>query len=203
MQKIQALESVKAFLPNDNEIEIIIKACDLYPLGNSWRKWTDHLGSYIQIYNNKKVASFIYSPYDKSEKIVTDLYFQSSVRSISALSKYAFISFGKDNDNIFNICFIWFLGSDGRLRLLSYSDGTWQKNSPPLISGINTLRPIIKSFNIDSYEQADILRIQGPVAANMTKSWATTWPPCQGLKNKMILFNAELGNEICNQVITE
>jgi len=202
MQKDRALESVKAFLPNDNEIETIIQVCDLYPIESSWRKWTDHLGSYIQIHNNKKISSFAHSPYDKSERIVTDLYFKSPPQAIARMSKWAFISFGKDSDNVLNICFVWFLGDDNRLRLLSYSNGLWQRNYPPLISGINTLRPIIRNFDVDSYRRADILRIQGPLAANMTKSWATVWPPCDELKQKMVSFSQELGSEICNQVIT-
>ncbi|KKN66644.1 hypothetical protein LCGC14_0469790 [marine sediment metagenome] len=194
MQKDRALESVKAFLPNDNEIETIIKVCDLYPVENSWRKWTDHLGSYIQIHNNKKIVSFAHSPYDKSERIATDLYFKSPPETISKLSEWAFISFGKNNEDILNICFIWFLGANNRLRLLSYSNNKWQRNYPPLISGIDTLRPIIRSFDIASYRQADILRIQGPLAANMVKSWATAWPPCDKFVDKIMDY--DLGKKI-------
>lgn len=200
MLKARALESVKAFLPDDNEIETIINVCDLYPIEKSWRKWTDHLGSYIQIYNNKKVASFVHSPYDKSERIATDLYFKSPPKTIFNLSEWVFISFGKDSEGILNICFVWSLGIDNRLRLLSYSNGAWQRNYPPLISGIDTLRPIIRSFNVNDYKPADILRIQGPLAANMTKSWVSVWPPSEEFKQTMTAFSQELGQEICNQV---
>ena len=154
LSKIKALESVKAFLPN-SDIETVIKVCDLYPFDKSWRKWTDHLGNYIQVYNNKKIVSFIQSPFDKSEKIVTDIYFKSPPGKISKLSKHIFVSFGKNNENNTNVCFVWFLGYDDRLRLLVYKD-KWL-NYPPLISGIDTIRPIIKSFHVDNFCRSDIL----------------------------------------------
>jgi len=199
MKKEQAFESVKAYLPRNKEIIKIIEVCDLYPMDDSWKKWTDHLGSYIHIFSKKNIKSFIYSPFDKSERIVTDLYFKSHPNKISEISKWAFISFGKDS-SVLNICFLWLLGKDNRLRLLSYSNGKWQKNYPPLISGIDTLHPIIKYLNVNSYKKVDILRIKGPVASNMTRSWVTVWPPCKKLKQELLLTSKELGNAV-NSII--
>lgn len=192
MERIRALESVKAFLPNDNEIETIINVCSLRPIENSWRKWADHLGSYIQIQNNKKVVSFSYSPYDKSKRIITDIYFKAPPKNIAKLSKWVFIAFGEIDKA--NVEFIWFLGSDNRLRLLSYSTGQWQRNLPPLISGINTLRLVIKHLNNNIQGQTDILRIQGPLAASLTKFWSSNWPMEDELKQQII--NSGFGSEI-------
>jgi hypothetical protein len=195
MERIQALESVKAFLPNDKEIETIINVCNLYPIENSWRKWADNLGSYIQIQNNKKVISFSYSPYDKSKRIITDIYFKAPPANIAKFSKWAFISFGKMDK--LNVGFIWFMGHDNKLRLLFNSSGQWQRNLPPLVSGINILRLIIKHLNNNHQGQADILHIQGPLAITLTKFWASNWPMENGLKQQILSFN-ELGSEISN-----
>lgn len=197
MDKIQALESVKAFLKNDTDIETIIKVCDLYPAAYSWRKWTDNLGNHIQIYNNKRVKLFINHPNNK-KYIITDLYFKLYPDKIAKMSTWAFISFGKDNKDILNTCLVWFLGEDNRLRSLSYSNNKWNPNHPPLLSGIDTLRQIVRNFNVVSYKQFDILKIKGPLPANITKSWATQWPPYEKLIKELILFNSKLGNVIAN-----
>lgn len=201
MHRAQALESVKAFLTNDKDIEIIIALCHLYPSNNSWRKWTDHLGNYIQIHNTRKVTSVTNSVSNKDDNIITDIYFKSHPKKISSISKWAFISFGRDNDNIFNVCFVWFLGCDDRLRLLSFSKDRWARNQPPLICGVETLKPIIRNIGVESYRQADILRLKGPLAANMTKSWATVWPPSDDLKESIMFFNEDLGAKIINSLL--
>jgi hypothetical protein len=196
MKRERALESVKAFLSTDKEIENIIQLCDLHPIKDSWRKWTDHLGNYIQIQNNKRVISFIHSPIHKSEQIVTDVFFKAYPQKISSISKWAFVSFGKNSKDEFNICFIWFLGHDNRLRLVAAKDDQWMRNYPPLVSGIDTLRPIIKNIDVEDYRKADILRIIGPLAANMTHSWSTQWPPSDAFKSEIKNFSDELSNKV-------
>ena len=190
MKRKQAIESVKAFLPNDKHIEKIINICDLYPVENSWKKWTDHLGSYIKLHKNKKVIAYIYSSKDTSEYIVTDLYFKSPPSSIVKISKWAFISFAQTGD-IPNIIFIWFLGNDNRLRLLSYKDGIWTRNHPPLISGIKALRFIIDNFNYNG--QVKTLPLQGPLKAKIIYSYAMNLP---GRLDDLISFNSTLGKEL-------
>jgi len=195
INKQQALASVAAFLPDAPEIKDIIEICDLYPT-KSWRQWTDHLGNHIKITNNKKIVSTENVTKNNEEHIITDIYFNSPPDKISQMSDWAFISFGRDNDNQFNICFMWFLGIDGRLRLLSVLKDSWNKNQAPLICGINTLRPIVKNINIENYKAVDILRIKGPIAAKVTKSWATKWPPSDELKKKMRSYSKSLTDKI-------
>lgn len=196
MDRKKALASAEAFLPKDPGVIEIIKMCDLYPANDGWRKWTDHLGNFIQIHNNKKVVSFVNNPTNPDERIITDIFYKSPPEKLFNMSQWAFISFGRDNNDIFNICFIWLLGADDRLRLLSYSDGEWLSNSPPLICGIDNLKSILKFKNIDDYSKADILNIKGPVAAKITKSWATKWSPSQDLINDLHEFSNELGSII-------
>ena len=196
MKKKAALASVKAFLPQKPEIADIISACDLYPAQSSWRKWTDHQGNFIQIHSNKKVVSFVSNPLSQEDRIVTDVYFKSHPRKVFSISDWAFISFGRDNNNTFSICFIWLLGLDKRLRLLSYANGVWIKNSPPLISGIDTLRSIIRHKDVNGFNRVDILNIKGPTSAKITKSWVTEWPPSDDLMMEMFNTSEELTVEI-------
>jgi len=190
----KALESIKAFLPNDQLVGTIIELCDLHPVGKSWRKWTDHLGNFLQVYNSKKVVSFTQDPIGHDETIVTDIYFKATPSKLSRISNWAFISFGKDQTNDYNTLYIWFLGIDNRLRFCSFHNGTWLKNEPPLISGTDTLRPVLNNLDVKGYRQADILHIKGPVAMNITRSWATEWPPEMSVLDEM---------ELCNQALAE
>lgn len=196
--KDKAFESLKAFLAKDVEVHTIIKICDLYPVGTSWRKWTDHLGNFIQAHNNKKVVSFTHDPLGQEEIIITDIYFKAHPSKLSKISKWAFISFGKGKSDNFDTLYIWFLGHDDRLRFSMFYNQKWIKNEPPLISGIDTLRPIIRNLNVKTYRQADILYIKGPVATNITKSWATTWPPSKELIAEMCNINQPLTDIVLN-----
>lgn len=190
----KALESIKAFLPDDKLIGEIIELCDLHPINKSWRKWTDHLGNFLQI-RNKKVISFSQDPLG-NEEIITDIYFKASPNKLSQISDWAFISFGKDQTNSFNALYMWFLGRDKRLRFCSFHNGNWLKNEPPLISGVDTLRPVLKNLNVNGYRQANILHIKGPIAIDITRSWATQWPPKQKLIDEMNRCNKTLAKVV-------
>ena len=196
MKQDKALASIEAFLTKSPEITELISLCDLYPAQDSWRKWTDHQGNFIQIHNNKKVVSFTSNPLSQEDRIVTDVYFKSFPKKIFSISKWAFISFGRDSGNTFSVCFIWLLGHDSRLRLLTCTDGEWIKNSPPLTSGIDTLRSIIRHKDVNDFDKVDILNIKGPVGAKITRSWATEWPPSEELINEMLDVSKELTTKI-------
>ena len=190
----KALESIKAFLPDDKLVGKIIELCDLHPIDKSWRKWTDHLGNFLQI-RNKKVISFSQDPLG-NEEIITDIYFKASPNKLSQISDWAFVSFGKDQTNSFNALYMWFLGRDKRLRFCSFHNGYWLKNEPPLISGVDTLRPVLKNLNVNGYRQANILHIKGPIAIDITRSWATQWPPKQKLIDEMNRCNQTLAKVV-------
>lgn len=200
MHRTRAIESIKAFLPEDAEIELAIRFCDLHPCQGSWRKWSDNQGNFVQVYNTKKLVSFTHNPLDQEERIVTDLYFKAHPKKIASISKWAFVSFGRDNSDSFRVCFIWFLGHDGRLRMVTLKRDEWIKNSPPLICGIDVLKPIIRATLLEG-QRADILNVKGPVAANITCSWATKWPPQEKILNEMNAKNkglAEKVKELCH-----
>jgi len=196
MEKLQALASLKAFLTNDQAVGTIIELCDLYPVGDSWRKWTDHLGNFIQVHNNKKVVSFTNNPLGHDETIVTDLYLKAHPKKLSAISEWAFVSFGKGEKSFYDTLYVWFLGRDNRLRLSPFHNGEWMKNEPPLISGVDTLRPIVNRIGVKGYSQADILYIKGPIATNITRSWATEWPPSNELLDEMRTLNKKLSSVV-------
>ena len=99
-QRNEAFQSIKAFLPNDKIITTIIDICDLYPIEKSWRKWTDHLGNFLQV-RNRRIISFSQDP-SKNDKIITDIYFKATPERLSKISSWVFISFGKDQTNSFN-----------------------------------------------------------------------------------------------------
>lgn len=195
MRRNKAIESVKAFLPNDREIELAIRLCDLYPCEGSWKKWGDNQGSYIQIQGTKKLVSFTHNPLDQDERIITDLYFKSHPQKIASISKWAFIAFGRDNNDLFNVCFIWFLGKDNRLRMATLKRDKWIKNSSPLICGIDTLKSVIRTICLDGRRE-DISDIKGPIAAYIVCSWSTQWPPSQDILEEMTNKNENLTNRI-------
>jgi len=141
-------------------------------------------------------VSFTQDPLEYDESIVTDIYFKAAPNKLSQISNWAFISFGKDQTNDYNTLYIWLLGLEKRLRFCSFHNGTWLKNEPPLISGADTLRPVIKNLDVKGYRQADILHIKGPVAMNITRSWATEWPPQKELIDEMRNCNEALAEVV-------
>lgn len=179
MNREQAVESIKAFLSNETNIKNIIYYCDLYPVHESWKKWTDNLGSFIQIYNNKKIISFTNNPLNIEEKIITDLYHNAHPKKIANISKKVFIA---DSDDA---CFGWFLGNDSRLRLVTYKDGNWTKNYPVLSCGINSILPIVSLIDSTIKGRVDILNIRGPFSSKIHSSWVIDWPPTDIAKHQI------------------
>lgn len=196
LDRSEFLVTIEAFLPKHPDVINIIKICHLFPV-KSWRGWTDHHGNYLKVSNKKKIVSVTNDP-TKEEVIITDIYFKAPPKTISDISKWAFISFGRGNEDELDICFLWFLGYDERLRLLSYSKDKWNRNQPPLICGLDTLRPIVRCLDVEDYMRADILRVNGPDAARVTASWATKWPPSEKFKEKISSF--EIGKKILDNL---
>lgn len=175
MKRSKALASLKAFLPEQGDVIQIVELCRLFPMKDSWRKWTDHLGNFLQVHNNKKVVSFEHHPEEIKDVKVTDIFYKSHPSKIAQISKHAFIATGKDDhDN--QIVFIWFLGNNDRLRLVTSCNGEWIQNYSPMICGIDTLRPIIRSLSSEKLIRVPILKVTGTVAAQISKSWSTPWP---------------------------
>src|SRR3990172_12676528 len=123
LSKERLLESVKAFLPQDQEIEQIIKICDLVPY-NSWISWKDSVNHSLNIKKDKTVLSYktikVGNCVDSNNVEIRDLYHKSSPWLLSKNSKYSFISFAESVTTASNICFIFFLGNDNKLRMSSF-----------------------------------------------------------------------------------
>lgn len=175
MEKSKALASLKAFLSEESYVIKIIELCNLYPVENSWKKWTDHLGNFITIYKNKKVNSSE-NQFKKSKKIqVTDIFYKTKPLDIAKKSKQAFIAIGKNSQKN-QIVLVWFLGKDDRLRLVISCDGKWIQNHPPMICGIETLHTIVNNLHVTELTEIPALNITGAITAEILKSWATPWP---------------------------
>lgn len=171
MNREQSIQSIKAFLPDEPDVESVIRYCDLHPTHDSWKMWTDNLGSFLKVYNNRKVTSFTNNPLSIEEKIVTDLYFKSLPQKIANISRRVFIAQGED------VCFGWFLGKDDRLRLVTHKDGAWTKNYPVMSCGIQSILPIVTLLNSTIRGRVDILNVRGPISASIHSSWVIDWPP--------------------------
>lgn len=185
----QALMNVSLFLPEDKEILDIIKFCQLRPSEDSWKIWHDHLGNHINISNDKKPSSYKDSPLSHTNKIITDLYYKSLPKQLGSFATQTVILFGEGDKATSNVAFIWLLGKDNRLRLLTYAKNEWIENYPPLSIGLKTLRTIVRNLKIKQNQAINTLDLKGPVAATILKGWVSNWPPDNKLKLEMLLVN--------------
>ena len=192
MNYTKAIINVKASLPEDEEIIKIIEICKLEPT-NTWRLWTDNNGHNMIIKNNKTITL---KKNNRQPIIVKDIYFKSSAKQIANNSKWAMISLAKNKDNA-NICFLWFLGFDNILRLMCHVKDSCMENKPPLSSGINTLKFIVKNLNVENYKTIlDSRYINGPYEGNVVKSWITNWPPSENMQLDMLMTNKTISEKI-------
>jgi len=193
----KALANVQAYLPHDSEITSIIGLCDLEPL-DSWRLWTDNGGHTLIIKNNRRVIAKKDNPTNFKNTKIKDIHFKSTALQISDSSKWAMVSIAKSiEDPNANICYVWFLGKDNKLRLLCFLRNEWVENQMPLSSGIYSLRTIVKHLNVDDYKVIFGSRyIKGTYSGNVIKSWATNWPPSNTLTLDMLLTNRTLLHRI-------
>lgn len=194
MKLNEALSSVKASLPNDNDILKIIDICQLFPKENSWRTWIDGQGNCITLTQNKKIICSKYKLLTYEDTVITDLYCRAPIEKLSKCSTWVFIIFGKDIDSGIDVIYIWFLGIDNRLRL-SYFDGkNWIENQPPLSCGIKTLQVLVKNFDISDYNVV----LNGQLCDNkqVNLSIAMKWPPSSSAKSELLLNNNDLAQKV-------
>ena len=93
-------------------------------------------------------------------------------------------------------CFIWFMGHDDKLRMLSLIKNDWTENQLPLTAGITALRSIIKNLNVSNYTVVNHRNIKLPYNCNIVKTWATIWPPTNDLILDMLLTHQLLTKKI-------
>lgn len=172
---MKELVSLQAFVPEDEEIVQIIKACDLHPKDN-WKRWFGTDGSYIKIRKNKNITG----GYTADKNIsTTDIYYLSSLSSLSEISKSALLITTEDNS------YALFMGHDERLRLRRKNNEKEWVSYPPLSLPLKDLRTLIKNKNIESYTQ---VKCAGPESA---QGWVTAWPPTSEFL-KEIVWNNQL-----------
>lgn len=190
----KALVSLKAFLPQDQEICKLIQLCNLQPL-KDWRHWTDFLGHNLIVAESKKISIFKEHPLTPTEKIITDIYYKSYPKQITKISKRAIIIFGEE-DKHGDLCFIWLIGRDDKLRLVTFAKNQWIENYPPLSCGMKTLRFIVKQLLVEQVRSIDHKNLQGPLACNLIKAWVSPIPVDKNIKLDMLLTNNVLANKI-------
>lgn len=172
----KSLINVKAFL-GDDAVKLI-SLCGLTPLDN-WRTWTDNAGNDLHIGEDKKLKI-------KKSKVIDfktcDLYYRAPPAKIAETSKWALLAKGVLNNN--DCMFIWFIGKDDRIRLLSFVDDEC-KNKNPLSSGVNTLMYIIENMSKEEVSLVPCDVVEPPVKSNIIEAFSTAWPPVNDSSNKV------------------
>jgi len=137
MNKLQALESLKAFLKEEYNLLNIIELCHLEPQRiDSWRYWVDDVGNTISIIKNKQ-RLFI----DAEHKVkITDLFYKSYPKDLILKSKQQLILYSSKD----NCIIIFLLGNDNRLRVIQYNSA-WEIKQP-LSYGISLLQKVVKTL---------------------------------------------------------
>jgi hypothetical protein len=196
----KALSNVKALFDNNNLIKII-KYCDLSPDQNCWRVWRDNCGYKLTIGKDKRII--IKNDFESGKnKIVKDIFFNSSPEKISEISERAYISFAKSflvEDGILeNICFMFMFGYDKRLRFLSLIKDEWIKEVSPLAVGIKYLTKIVSVIDMEDNESIinNIFYLNGVYQAQITKSWLSNWKPSKKIQLDLLLTNKTLANKL-------
>lgn len=195
----KAIVNVQAYLPDDKEIIKIIELCNLRPIEDDWRKWQDNCGNILFIRKNKIITTIKKSVFLKKEPIITDIHFKASVDRIAKNSKFAMVSFAKSKDNkslLQNICFIWFLSNENKLRLLVFMRNEWIENQFPLCSGIKTLRTFVKNLNCEQKVIIGPKKIRGPHPSRISRTWITKWPP-----NHFLIEDMKSTNPILTEIV--
>lgn len=195
MNRTQALVSLQAYLPEDQEIVTILNLCDLHPVDETsagWRQWQNQYAPYIKVQKNKKLVIRW-----KGEEFFArknDLYAYTNVIQIANMSKKLFLI--KDKNCL---CFL-FWGQDDKLRYRRYFQdkltlqGTWWTD-PPLSLPITDLRTIVKYEKIEGHHQVPL--------AKKTKGtgWITSWPPSDSFSQEVMNNTTNCQSSIIDKII--
>lgn len=186
--------SLTAFLPEDKDVLDIIQLCHLYPV-ESWKNWTDYLGWTLGIADNKKVIIHRDLPFSYDEYFITDLFYKSHPSKLFSNSSKVVIALADSNKN--DTAFVWLLGKDKRLRMATFS-GKWIENISPLLSGMKTLRIVLKALKEENPGpiETDYKELRGALPASIIRAWSTTLPITANVKLDMMLTNNILASKI-------
>jgi hypothetical protein len=186
---------VRAAYPEDLEVVKIIEICHLYPQ-EDWRHWTDYQGYHLTLTQDQRVLINRNYVLSSDQTIITDLYHKAPVSKLSQESFWAFIVFGEGNESQEEIIYLWLLGRDQRLRLACFDHGDWLEPQPPLSCGIQTLRVLVKNFDVTNFREVLNHQLQGPVPAQVLKAWATIWPLKNDFKLELLANNKRLADQL-------
>lgn len=169
-------------IPN---LSFIFKACRLKPYSYFFEKrnnkitlytwWFDEYGNSIRLDKNKKLKiTYGDLSLDKTNIVCTDLYYGLSIDKILKISKFAYVSYGTDEDMYQDCALVSFLGIDNYLRTYLYLYGYWQQVSPLLI-GTKHLEIIAKNLDLRYYKELpDTKNVKLPCAD--ARAWLTCIP---------------------------
>lgn len=166
----KSIVTLKAFLPDDNEIESIIRFCDLLPITN-WKFWGNGHSPSIKVAKTKNLIcryrQKVIAP------ITEDLYGFADTRTIADISNVCLFINDPDDSDIF-----LFLGRDDKkLRLSRFLVKTeeWKRDFP-LTLPLDDIRTIIRNQDVDAPKNVDCYG-----SLNAT-AYITPWPCKQLLK---------------------
>lgn len=170
MSKASEKAFVSAIAYAGNQIGKLISMCSLEP-AKGWRVWTDNAGHELTLLPERKARI-------SKSKIVNfktyDLYHKSTPKLILANSKWVLLARAiyKNSDCMF----IWAVGKDDKIRLLSFIDNVC-KNKSPLSSGLETLLYVINNMEDSELVQVSTSEISPPIKCNVLEAYSTVWPP--------------------------
>lgn len=169
-----------------SELFFIIKACRLKPYSYVfeekseklilYRQWFDEFGNSFNIDRNKRVK-IVYNDLSLPRKsiVCTDLYYGLSLDRVAKMSKFCYLSFGKDEDWQQDCALITFLGIDNYLRSFMYLHGEWQQVSP-LNLGMKHLKILSKNKDIKYFLKLDI-KENSAIPCIISEQWLSFLPP--------------------------
>jgi len=174
MSYTKKLSSLRAFVPYKKYIIDIVKFCRLKHTSD-WRIWVDDYGNKLSVNRIQQPSIIINKNINPQTLELTDLYAKAHIKKLSSINKYSLISIRK------NFYYLWMIDENNILRLCWYKDDILMENPAVLISGINNLKIIIETLDVELFKVVN--SIVDPLDKNilMDFSWATSWPPHEDL----------------------
>lgn len=167
-QKIKSnhIASIRAIIPN---FEKIIKMCQLEP-GDTYRDWYDSYGNFLKINDSNIVKLKKGTLYNNSIK---DIYAKSNFEFISEFSYWSCFIFAN------NKTIVYFIGSDGVIRLLLKND-KWEA-LPSLFFGYDIINKISELYLIDEFIKINNVE-SFKLKEKIKEVYIIPWPPSDEAK---------------------
>jgi hypothetical protein len=166
-------------------LTFMFKACRLKPYSYFFEErnnkialytwWFDEFGNSFKLLKSRRLQ-IIYGDLalDRDKIVCTDLYYGVDIKKIAKISKFAYISYGIDEDLYQDCAIISMLGIDNYFRTYLYLYGYWQQVST-LTLGIKNIKTIAKNLDL-KYNKAlsNTENIKLPCVEAQT--WLTSLP---------------------------